>query len=403
MGSFVLTISPEVFIWTINEVGLVYNSSNYKFVKFSVDSKLQAICNLLNGPSELYKIVLDEAELQDETISSWIQSLVDIGAAILEPFSDKYKVSLKPILKVQYDNSKILAHNDSSYILECLRDITIHLSRSILSDSEKGYYKQFVYPQHSSSAINRCLKFEHLQKILQNIPNNNSIRINFVGEIFSYPFLNELISCLGGRCNPITFYHKFASPSLNIDLFKQLDSFENIIYLDIQELLKSDFSDISVERLRFRFVVQSIEDVNMFQKIASMVNNDMEYELVPFYNGANLDFLKDFLSIDISMLSCFHIAKRHVFMNQVLNSNFFGKLEVYPDGTIYSNPNFPKLGNIENKFSDILLRAFNNDSAWFLTRNVDPCNECVFKWLCPSQSNYELNTGVANLCKNADC
>ncbi len=122
MGSFVLTISPEVFIWTINEVGLVYNSSNYKFVKFSVDSKLQAICNLLNEPSELYKIVLDEAELQDETISSWIQSLVDIGAAILEPFSDKYKVSLKPILKVQYDNSKILAHNDSSYILECLRN-----------------------------------------------------------------------------------------------------------------------------------------------------------------------------------------------------------------------------------------------------------------------------------------
>lgn len=58
MGSFVLTISPEVFIWTINEVGLVYNSSNYKFVKFSVDSKLQAICNLLNEPSELYKIVL---------------------------------------------------------------------------------------------------------------------------------------------------------------------------------------------------------------------------------------------------------------------------------------------------------------------------------------------------------
>ena len=195
MGSFVLTISPEVFIWTINEVGLVYNSSNYKFVKFSVDSKLQAICNLLNEPSELYKIVLDEAELQDETISSWIQSLVDIGAAILEPFSDKYKVSLKPILKVQYVNSKFLAHNDSSYILECLRDITIHLSRSILSDSEKGYYKQFVYPQHSSSAINRCLKFEHLQKILQNIPNNNSIRINFVGEIFSYPFLNELIQC----------------------------------------------------------------------------------------------------------------------------------------------------------------------------------------------------------------
>lgn len=404
MRSYVLTISPDVFIWTINGAGLVYNSSNFKFIKFSVDDKLQSVCEILNDPSELYKIVLDESELQNETFSSWIQNLVKIGAAFLEPFSDKYKVSLKPILKIQYDKSKILAHNDSTYVLECLRDVTIHLSDSILSESEEGCYKQFIYPRKSSSAdINRCLKFEYVQKMLQNIPDKNSIRINLVGEIFSYPFLKDLLSCLRGRSNPIAFYHKYAKSSLNIDLFRQLDSFDNIIYLDIQELFKSDIPEINVKSLRLRFIVQSLEDVSRLQEIASMIDNDMEYELVPFYNGFNLDFIRDFLSIDISMLSRSHIVKRHVFMNQVLNSNFFGKLELYTDGAIYSNPNFPKLGNIENEFSDVLLRAFNNNSAWFLTRNVDPCNECVFKWLCPPQSNYELNTGVANLCKNTDC
>jgi len=39
-----------------------------------------------------------------------------------------------------------------------------------------------------------------------------------------------------------------------------------------------------------------------------------------------------------------------------------------------------------------------DNTAWRKIRNDYPCCDCIYQWLCPSPSNYELAIGKPNLC-----
>lgn len=45
-----------------------------------------------------------------------------------------------------------------------------------------------------------------------------------------------------------------------------------------------------------------------------------------------------------------------------------------------------------------LLNGIIGLGAYFLKRVQNPCNACIYQWLCPSPSNYELAIGKPNLC-----
>lgn len=398
MQKYVLTFGPEVFIWKKGKVGMIYNSSNFKYFQFALDRRLGEICDQLNELSELYKVVLTERDLNAESLKSWIHNVLSIRAAVLEELTENYKVSLKPVLKVQYDRDKILTHQDSSYIADCLREINIHLTRSIQSDSEENYYKQFLYPQNSGTSKADFLNYRFLEKLLHYIPNKENVQINFVGEIMNYPCINKLINLLHGRVNCISFYHKYHDGSLNVDKLQILRNFDNKIYRKISDTGGLDWmriSEIDFRTLKSIYIVQSEDELN---EISSRIN-EVEYELIPYYNGTNLDFFQNHVFIDADYFKNLRLSKRHVFINQALNANYFGKLELYVDGAIYSNPNFAKLGSVDDDFSDILFNAFSEESGWFLTRKQAPCNNCVFQWLCPSPSNYELSLNRLDLCQ----
>ena len=85
-------------------------------------------------------------------------------------------------------------------------------------------------------------------------------------------------------------------------------------------------------------------------------------------------------------------------MNQTLNGNFFGKLNILPDGSIWDNPNFSKLGSVKDNFFELLLSVFDSKKSWFYIRNQEPCTHCLYQWICPPPSNYETIIGEANLC-----
>lgn len=57
------------------------------------------------------------------------------------------------------------------------------------------------------------------------------------------------------------------------------------------------------------------------------------------------------------------------------------------------------IGDSEEKISELVFKEMKNGKAWFLTRDkVSPCKDCLFRYLCPSPSNYELVIGKPNLC-----
>ena len=113
-------------------------------------------------------------------------------------------------------------------------------------------------------------------------------------------------------------------------------------------------------------------------------SSDMNIELMPWYNGSNMNFFKKYVFNTFGDIISNPVSKQKIFRRQVLNENFFGKLLIYPDGIVHANANFPSIPS----------------SAWFLTRDRSSgnCKNCINRYLCPSISNYEIVAGIDNMC-----
>ena len=68
-------------------------------------------------------------------------------------------------------------------------------------------------------------------------------------------------------------------------------------------------------------------------------------------------------------------------------------------GVIFANSNHEPPGTIENNNSELVYNEMENGNSWLRVRDQKPCCDCVYQWLCPSPSNYELVMKRPNLCK----
>ena len=89
-----------------------------------------------------------------------------------------------------------------------------------------------------------------------------------------------------------------------------------------------------------------------------------------------------------------------ILVHTFLFSNFIGKLVVLPNGDVYSNCNNSKLGNVNtDTIGSIVNKELNSNKAWRkIRKDLQPCKNCLFSYLCPPVSNYELILKTNNLC-----
>lgn len=93
------------------------------------------------------------------------------------------------------------------------------------------------------------------------------------------------------------------------------------------------------------------------------------------------------------------LSMKDFFAKKSFNIYDFGKITVMPNGDIYANVNYPLLGNIcTHTIYDIILKELEEGKSWLRIRDQIPCNTCIYQWLCPSPSNYEILLGRPNLC-----
>ncbi|MEG1088463.1 MAG: radical SAM protein, partial [Bacteroidales bacterium] len=84
------------------------------------------------------------------------------------------------------------------------------------------------------------------------------------------------------------------------------------------------------------------------------------------------------------------LSKREIFAHQSLNTISFGQLTVMPDGLVYSNVNHQHIGKICDDITDIIVNELKQNYSWRRIRDSARCSKCLFQWLCPSPSNYEI-------------
>lgn len=88
------------------------------------------------------------------------------------------------------------------------------------------------------------------------------------------------------------------------------------------------------------------------------------------------------------------------FSHKLINSNFFGRISILPNGELFTCKNKNSLGNINSdNLKDLLLKEMTEAQNWFLTRSkISPCINCKYNILCPPIGDFELYMNQFNFC-----
>jgi len=146
------------------------------------------------------------------------------------------------------------------------------------------------------------------------------------------------------------------------------------------------------------FEITSEEDYNQAEGLISKYAIE-NFAYKPLYNRENQDFFMENTYLTKDDIFSDIVPQRIIFAHQKLNTNFFGKIHLLPNGDIKAHPLKDVLGNYKQEpLVKILEKEIVTNTAWRIIREQTPCNECLYQFLCPSPSDYEWALNKSNLC-----
>lgn len=376
VSDYWFTIEPYVFVDIKSKHVLLYNtldgvtieSTNEKIVELLQETLQEENCGVALLTHERYR---------QEEICCFVDELREkfMGDVINVSLSDGKPVQILPFYNYSKEQELYKKNNFSSYknILEKLFEISLHID--------------------ATTNITKLIHF------LITLPKN--LTFNIVGNMEEVPNYGELFSYLDHCSSPKNL----------------LCSYKNIIAL--QPIFAHNFSyqisvsfPINVERwnhamkvllsqalpVEFVFEVSSEEDVQLSEQLIEQHQID-KYRLKPNYTGNNIRFFENEVFLSKEDILSSPMTMKDFFARQAMNLYDFGKITILPNGDVYANLNHPSLGNIYvNNIQEILHKEVEEGKSWFRVRNQAPCTDCVYQWICPSPSNYEIAIGRSNLC-----
>jgi pseudo-rSAM protein len=396
------------FISLMRDNVLLYNTLDGSFVKSKDTTIVQII-------SELQKenncgVMLINSELQANQSVRFFLSLIRekfMGDLIPLSLSSRKPIQLYPILNLQSDirkikNNKYSIENDASLYVD---HIVFYINTSC---SRNCSFCNIAYKQTtmcSRTIMEGNLSVNSIKYIVDSALNKNLKTITISGgNIFYYKDIEALSNYLKSTnilVEWVCFYENIIESKLH---FLQSENFifrvvfdSSICKCDINNMFSNlklmnirTFMDILIWNEDDYYTIQLIIDKREILKdaIIKLLFHEQNNEFIEKYSYWNED---DILSDVISM--------QDIFSHQVLNKYNFGQLSIFPNGDVYANVNFSLLGNI-NKSSifDLAHTEFVSGNSWLKIRDQKPCNQCIYQWLCPPPSNYEIVIGKPNLC-----
>ncbi|MCL2246415.1 MAG: TIGR04150 pseudo-rSAM protein [Lentimicrobiaceae bacterium] len=395
MKKYRLVLSEDTFLWIKNHEGLVYQSKKYRAFVFSLSEKLSEICSHLFVLEHLYTIDLTEKELKNSDVRHFVDQLIEIDAGRLIPNTSTKKgtVSLMPVLKIHEEISDYIKKHKRGVggnIIEHIHELTFYLNGSKYGNDL--YYRQTIFPTKHESV----LETEKIIRFIRNSKNPFLFNINLVGNIFSFPYFEELLHHIETFEIPVTICITGSDAFENKDLLKKNDWRKFRIIADKKDNIERTiafFEEIGIS-FSVDFIIFSEQDYLDVEKFSTT----MDGNFVPMCNGENIEFFESNIFISEKEILSSALSKRQIFQRQATNVNHFGKLTILPDGNVYADANQTSLGTIGDTVYSIVYREFTEGKSWFRVRNFTPCKDCIYQWLCPSPSNYETVIGRSNLC-----
>lgn len=398
MNTHWFTLYGDTFLWLKGDRGLVYNAENKNRLLFDLSDKIRKICIQLLNTESLYSVSITSEEFEDEEINQWIHLLIDMhaGYLTLNVEFDKRPVSLIPVLKVQDNNKYYEEQQKLGYkgkILQNLHELTFYINGNEQGDFE--YFKQTIYPIKSESVLERT----KIQSFIKNSRSFYLSTINLIGDFFSYLDFEKLINDIDKLSVQLTIHILIKDFLNHVQEIKEIkwptDTSINILVDTVFDI--SSLKDFSLPFSLTVFIF-SEDDFLRYSSLFDTFSLVQDIRFIPVYNGENMSFFESNVFMEKDDMDNVVLSKNEIFIRQAINIGDFGKLTIMPDGKVYANVNMPSLGTIDDSPYSIVYKEFIDGESWFRLRVQNPCKNCVYQWLCPSPSNYEIVIDRPNLC-----
>jgi len=395
---------------------LFYNPFTGKILEYlpgTLEPQIEKLIKKLRHPSSLQVIKLEAKDLKDIALKKFVQDIRDhyMGDLLPAEKSLTRPMQMLPEIKIQKDIHILKKDKERSAgenVMAYLSDIVLYLNDSCDLNCTycKRYYRQFLFctAKHKS---NHQLDKELLKILVKELPTHKNLNFHFCGgNILDYPLIVELPEIF--KDSPIKasyyIYYKNLFKYLHrADFLLRIDS-KLIIFIDFpldQKKINAvmQFLKPVLSKVILKFVVQDTDDYNQAKTFQDGdFKAGIQFSL--FYNGDNKDFFKKGIYISREDIELFRPNLKTIYLNSTLNSEFFGKIIIQPDGYIYADIYGSKLGRLgKDSLADCIIKEMTNGKSWFRTRRkVIPCKQCVYEKLCPPISAYHLDLKQNNLC-----
>jgi len=399
-----LTILPHVYYMQNNGKALLYNTQTGE----NIHTENPQVINLLKQMHEkknLGVIEIDNKTYNHPVFDAFIKESVSKNiCTITKIVEGKPKpVQLMPILNLQREVERLQKEEGRSLgedVLHYLSDVTIYLNNSCKLNCSgcNSYFNQFF---HCSQSVNtENIDFNLLISFFKQLSITFIRRLSITGgNIFLYPHFAELINFLHEeKIRPLFGIHYGNNDITKISL---LNDFPIEIFVTFP-LIKDFIHNLNFlskqKNTKIIFEITSEENYKETEVLISKYAIE-HYDYKPFYNKVNQDFFKNNIYVTRDDIFSEVISQRIIFAHQKLNTNFFGKIFLFPNGDIKAHPSKEKLGNfIQEPLVKILENEMIINTAWRIIRDQSPCSDCLYQFLCPSPSDYELAIARPNLC-----
>jgi len=370
------TIEPYIYVGLTNQCTLLYNTLDSVTLESDKEEVIELLREMLHKDNCGVALLTDE-RYQNKNINRFIRELREkyMGDIINVALSKGKPVQLLPYFNFP-DKLEIYKKQNFSPLkndLEKLSEISIH--------------------------VDGTTNVEKLIPILLTIPGNPTFNIiGNIGEVKSY---GEILS----------FFEQSPSPKNILCFYKNVimlqPAFENNFTYRISVDFPIDMQQWNHSRqlilnqtlpVEYVFDVSSEEDIQEMEQLIERSRIE-KYKINPVYTGENIRFFEDNVFLSKEDILSTSMTIKDFFTRQAMNLYDFGKINIMPNGDVYANLNHPMLGNIyTDSIYDIVYKEVEEGKSWFRIRDQAPCNNCVYQWLCPPPSNYEIAIGRPNLC-----
>jgi pseudo-rSAM protein len=406
-----LCIEPYVHISEQNSHVLFYNTLNRKILEYHDVPEITALAKELIDDSNGYVIRLTGNESNFKVIALFIRqlqrlhmgTLLSVSGSSVKPVNILPQPAFRQRLKAYekgIERPGIRAEN-------FLHTVSLHLNagETPFTAAFPGAFLQFPSPC-GTDRFGKEMDMESISKLMAGLSHISPLAINILGsDPSAYPGWDELTADLS-KTNFKVKYH-FTLPQAEVanleatgpkSVLSLLVTFpfyeENLATIEKLERTISKKS-----RLEYNFIVQDLSDLDKAQQLIAHFNI-RHWFFKPYYSGTNLSFFEDNVYITAEDIALSKPDQKQIFSRITFNENDFGKFTIMPDGTIFANVNDPALGNLQKMGIISMIEAeMDYGKSWTRVRaRVSPCNSCIYNFLCPPVSNYEILLSKYNFC-----